>query len=146
MRELFGCEVGLSDHTLGVGVAVASVALGATVIEKHFTLARADGGVDSVFSLEPDELRMLVAECSRAWQSLGHTSYGPTEAELKSLKYRRGLRIAKDLQPGDVLTSENVRSIRPGGPLSSKFLDVVLGRKVVKAVRRGEALSWDMLG
>ncbi len=145
MRELFGCEVGLSDHTLGVGVSVASVALGASVIEKHFTLARADGGVDSVFSLEPHEMQSLVVETERAWQSLGAVSYGPTPAEMKSLMYRRGLRITADLAPGDMLTTDNVRAIRPGGALSSKYLDVVLGRQVKVAVKRGDPLSWDML-
>lgn len=145
MREMFGCEVGLSDHTMGVGVSVASVALGASVIEKHFTLARADGGVDSSFSLEPDEMQALVDETERAWRSLGFISYGPTPAEMKSLKYRRGLRITRDLKPGAVLTTDNVRAIRPGGELSSKYLSVVLGRKIKKHVRRGDALSWDML-
>lgn len=145
MRELFGCEVGLSDHTMGVGVSVASVALGASVIEKHFTLARADGGVDSAFSLEPHELKSLVLETERAWRSLGAVSYGPTAPEMKSLMYRRGLRITADLAPGDVLTTANVRAIRPGGELSSKYLDVVLGRKVKVAVPRGAPLSWDLL-
>lgn len=145
MRDLFGCEVGLSDHTMGVGVSVASVALGASVIEKHFTLARADGGVDSAFSLEPHELASLVLETERAWRSLGAVSYGPTAAEMKSLMYRRGLRITADLAPGDVLTAANVRAIRPGGELSSKYLDVVLGRKVRVAVQRGAPLSWEML-
>ncbi|MEY4729556.1 MAG: hypothetical protein RL020_714 [Pseudomonadota bacterium] len=145
MRELFGCEVGLSDHTLGVGVSVASVALGATVIEKHFTLARADGGVDSVFSLEPHEMASLVVETKRAWQSLGCVSYGPTAAEMKSLKYRRGLRITQDLAAGDVLTQNNVRAIRPGGPITSKYLLVVLGRKLATSAKRGDALTWDLL-
>ena len=145
MRELFGCEVGLSDHTLGVGVSVASVALGASVIEKHFTIKRADGGVDSVFSLEPDEMRLLVDETDRAWSALGVISYGPTAAEIKSLKYRRGLRITKDLDKGAVLTMDNVRAIRPGGELSSKYLRVVLGFRTSKPVKRGDALSWDML-
>ncbi len=145
MRELFGCEVGLSDHTMGVGVSVASVALGASVIEKHFTLARADGGVDSAFSLEPHEMRALVEETERAWRSLGVASYGPTAAELKSLKYRRGLRVVADLAAGEVLTVANVRAIRPGGPLMSGALDVVLGRKVKVAVKRGTALSWDLI-
>lgn len=145
MREMFGCEVGLSDHTMGVGVSVASVALGASVIEKHFTLARADGGVDSTFSLEPHEMRSLVDETERAWRSLGAVSYGPTSAELKSLKYRRGLRVIADLAPGSILTPANVKAIRPGGGLTSEYLDVVLGRKVKTAVKRGTALSWDLI-
>ncbi len=104
LRRLFDCEVGLSDHTGGLGAAVASIALGATIIEKHFTLRRADGGVDSTFSLEPDEMRMLVVETERAWESLGEIFYGPTESEKKSLVYRRSLYISRDLEPGDVLT------------------------------------------
>ncbi|MDT7516801.1 pseudaminic acid synthase [Rhodoferax mekongensis] len=145
MRELFGCEVGLSDHTMGVGVSVASVALGASVIEKHFTLARADGGVDSAFSLEPHEMRALVEESDRAWRSLGAVSYGPTLAERKSLKYRRGLRVVVDLAPGDVLTTANVRAIRPGGSLTSGDIDQILGRRTKVAVKRGTALSWNLI-
>jgi len=146
MRELFGCEVGLSDHTMGVGVAVASIALGATIIEKHFTLSRAEGGVDSAFSLEPAELTQLVVETERAWQSLGHVHYGPTEAEKKSLRYRRSLYIVKDLKIGDVLTRENVRAIRPGLGLPTKHLEQVLGKSVKRSVKRGTALTWELLG
>jgi len=141
MRELFGCEVGLSDHTMGIGVAIASVALGATVIEKHFTLARADGGVDSAFSMEPDEMAALVAETERAWQALGQVSYGPTDAEKKSLVFRRSLYIVKDLKAGDVLTRENVRAIRPGYGLAPKYLDRVLGARVAKSLRKGTPLD-----
>ncbi len=145
LRELFGCEVGLSDHTMGVGVSVASVALGASVIEKHFTLRRADGGVDSTFSMEPEEMAQLVTESERAWQALGQVSYGPTQAERKSLQYRRTLYITRDLQAGDVLSEDNVRAIRPGLGLPTKYLPAVLGRRVVKDVRRGTALSWDLI-
>lgn len=146
LRELFDCEVGLSDHTMGVGVAVASVALGATVIEKHFTLSRADGGVDSAFSMEPGEMAQLVLESERAWQALGKVSFGPTEAEKRSLQYRRSLYVVQDLKAGDVLTRENVRAIRPGLGLAPKYLDEVLGRTVGRDVRRGTALNWDLLG
>ena len=142
MRELFGCEVGLSDHTMGVGVSVASVALGATVIEKHFTLNRADGGVDSTFSMEPAEMTQLVLETERAWQALGKVSYGPTEAEKKSIVFRRSLYVVQDLKAGDILTKENVRAIRPGFGLPTKYLDVILGRTVNKNVVRGTPLSW----
>jgi N-acetylneuraminate synthase len=142
MRELFGCEVGLSDHTMGVGVSVASVALGATVIEKHFTLNRADGGVDSTFSMEPEEMAQLVIESGRAWEALGKVSYGATEAEKKSIVFRRSLYVVKDLKAGDVLTKENVRAIRPGLGLSTKYLNVVLGMIVKKNMKRGTALSW----
>jgi pseudaminic acid synthase len=146
MRELFGCEVGLSDHTMGVGVAVAGTVLGATVIEKHFTLSRAEGGVDSAFSLEPAELTQLVVETERAWQSLGHVHYGPTEAEKKSLRYRRSLYVVKDLKIGDVLTRENVRAIRPGLGLPTKHLEQVLGKSVKRSIKRGTALTWELLG
>jgi N-acetylneuraminate synthase len=145
MRELFDCEVGLSDHTMGVGVSVASVALGATVIEKHFTLNRADGGVDSTFSMEPAEMAQLVVETERAWQALGKVSYGATEAEKKSIVFRRSLYLVQDLKAGDVLTKENVRAIRPGLGLPTKYLDVVLGSAVKRDVDRGSALHWDMI-
>lgn len=144
MRELFSCEVGLSDHTMGVGVSVASIALGASVIEKHFTLNRADGGVDSTFSMEPIEMRELVLETERAWQALGKVNYGTTEAERKSLIFRRSLYVVKDLEVGDVLTIDNVKAIRPGLGLPTKYLDKVLGKVVTKTVRRGTALNWDM--
>lgn len=144
MRELFGCEVGLSDHTMGVGVSVASVALGATVIEKHFTLNRADGGVDSAFSMEPAEMSQLVTETERAWQALGQVSYGATAAEQKSMVFRRSLYIVKDLQVGDVLSQDNVRAIRPGLGLPTKYIEQVLGKTVKRAVPRGTGLSWDM--
>ena len=145
MRELFGCEVGLSDHTMGVGVSVASVALGATVIEKHFTLNRADGGVDSSFSMEPAEMTQLVVETERAWQALGRVAYGPTAAEEKSIVFRRSLYVVKDLQAGEKLTADNVRAIRPGLGLPTKYLDQVLGKTLKQSVARGTALSWDMM-
>jgi pseudaminic acid synthase len=145
LRELFGCEVGLSDHTMGLGVSVASVALGATVIEKHFTLHRADGGVDSAFSMEPAEMAQLVVESERAWQALGQVRYGPTEAEKKSIQFRRSLYIVQDLKVGEELTSENVRAIRPGLGLPTKYLEHVLGRVVKQSVRRGTAIKWELL-
>jgi N-acetylneuraminate synthase len=146
MRDLFGCEVGLSDHTMGLGVSVASVALGATVIEKHFTLNRADGGVDSAFSLEPAEMKALVEETERAWQALGQIQYGPTSKEKKSMVFRRSLYICKDTKAGEVLTQENVRAIRPGHGLAPKFFDLVMGKRVNQDVKRGEALRWEMIG
>ncbi len=145
MQQLFNCQVGLSDHTLGIGVSVASVALGATVIEKHFTLDRADGGVDSTFSMEPDEMAMLVRETERARQSLGCVAYGPTAAERKSLEHRRSLYIVKDIAPGEKLTLDNVRAIRPGLGLPTKYLDVLLGKSVKQAVKRGTALAWTLI-
>jgi pseudaminic acid synthase len=142
MRELFGCEVGLSDHTMGVGVSVASVALGATVIEKHFTLSRAEGGVDSTFSMEPAEMTQLVLETEQAWQALGQISYGPTVAEKKSIVFRRSLYVVSDLKAGDLLTKENVRAIRPGLGLSTKYQELVIGMAVKHDIKRGTALSW----
>ena len=145
MRELFDCEVGLSDHTMGSGVSVASVALGATVIEKHFTLSRAEGGVDSAFSMEPAELTDLVEATERAWQALGSVSYGPTEAERKSLQYRRSLYVIADIPAGQELSPDNVRAIRPGLGLPTKYLDMVIGKRVAHAVARGTALTWDLI-
>jgi N-acetylneuraminate synthase len=145
LRELFDCHVGLSDHTMGLGVAVASVAMGASVIEKHFTLSRADGGVDSAFSMEPAELTALVEETARAWQGIGEVRYGPTEAERKSLQYRRSLYVVKDLKAGERLTADNVRAIRPGLGLAPRYLEQVLGRTVTRDVPRGTAVSWNLL-
>jgi len=145
LRTRYGCEVGLSDHTLGIGVAVASIALGATVIEKHFTLKRADGGVDSAFSMEPAEMKELVEETKRAWQALGKALVAPTEAEKPSITFRRSLYIVEDLKAGDVLTKENVRAIRPGLGLPPKHINNVLGKIVKQDVPRGTALRWNII-
>jgi len=144
LRELFQCEVGLSDHTMGIGVSVASVALGASVIEKHFTLSRADGGVDSTFSMEPAEMRALVTETERARLALGAISYGPTEKELASLQYRRSLYVVADMKAGEVFTPENLRAIRPGLGLPPKYYEQVLGRRAQQDIARGTALSWQL--
>lgn len=141
----FNCQVGVSDHTMGVGVAIAAVALGATVIEKHFTLARADGGVDSAFSMEPDEMGALVRESERAWQALGQVSYGPTEAEKKSLAFRRSLYVVKDMRAGEKITSENVKAIRPGNGLPPRELEGLMGVSVAREVRRGTPLTWELI-
>lgn len=145
LRERYACEAGLSDHTAGIGAALAAVALGASVIEKHFTLSRAEGGVDAAFSLEPSELASLVQESERAWLALGEVSYGPTEAERKSLVFRRSLYVVEDVSAGDVLTTENLRAIRPGLGLPPKHIDAVLGRRVSRDVARGTPMSWDLL-
>ena len=145
LRELFGCQVGLSDHSMGVGVAVAAVALGATVVEKHFTLDRADGGVDSSFSLEPAELASLVIETERAWQALGQVHYGVTEAERKSLVYRRSLYVTRDMVAGETFSADNLRAIRPGLGLAPRHLDAVLGRCARQALKRGTALAWSLV-
>ena len=145
LRELFGCQVGLSDHTMGVGVAVAAVALGATVIEKHFTLSRAEGGVDSAFSLEPAELSLLVQESERAWQALGQVRYGPSEAERQSVQFRRSIYVAADIAHGDCFTVENLRIVRPGHGAPPYLLEQLLGRPARRAYERGTPLSLDQL-
>lgn len=145
LRDAFGCEAGLSDHTLGCGVAVASVALGATLIEKHFTLARAEGGVDSAFSLEPAEFAMLRAETERAWQSLGQVNFQPTASEGGSTQFRRSLYIVKPVKAGELLTRDNVRAIRPGYGLAPKHLEQLLGCRVVKDAGAGTPLAWELV-
>ncbi len=146
LRELFNCQVGLSDHTMGIGVSVASVALGATVIEKHFTLRRSDGGVDSTFSMEPEEMNSLVVETERAWQSLGQIFYGTTEKEKKSLQFRRSLYVANDMKAGEAFNDKNIRAVRPGAGLPPKFIDQFLGKKVNKNVKKGTPITWDLIG
>jgi pseudaminic acid synthase len=145
MQDLFGCEIGLSDHTMGIGGAVAAVAHGATVIEKHFTLSRADGGVDSAFSLEPHELESLVIETERAWRSLGKVSYGGTESEEKSRIFRRSLYIAEDMKMGEIFTEKNLRIVRPGMGLPPKFYDKFLGLKIGIDAMIGTPVDWDLL-
>lgn len=145
MRALFGCEVGLSDHTMGVGASIAAVAHGASVIEKHFTLARADGGVDSSFSLEPHEMQSLVVETERAWQSIGHVRYGPSELEKKSLVFRRSLYISTDMKAGDMFTPENLRCVRPGLGLPPKYYEQLLGRNITIDATGGTPVNWSML-
>ncbi|MGG4199223.1 pseudaminic acid synthase [Peribacillus frigoritolerans] len=145
MQELFDCQVGLSDHTMGIAVSVASVALGATVIEKHFTTSRGDGGVDAAFSMEPNEMKALVVDTEKAWQALGHITYGPTEEERKSMKFRRSIYIVKDLKAGDILTKENLRVIRPGYGLAPKYYEHLLGKKLDKEIKAGTPADWSIL-
>ncbi len=145
LHQLFGTEVGLSDHTMGIGAAVAAIALGASVVEKHFTLARSDGGVDSAFSLEPSELSALVLETERAWQALGEVRYGPTEAEQKSLVFRRSIYVAEEMKAGDVLTSKSMRVIRPGMGLHPRYWNTVLGKRVSRDLNCGTPLNWDVV-
>ncbi|MDD3138172.1 MAG: pseudaminic acid synthase, partial [Lachnospiraceae bacterium] len=145
MKKLFNCIVGLSDHTLGIGAAVASIALGGMVIEKHFTLSRSDGGVDAAFSLEPDEMAQLVRECNTAYQALGYISYEIQEQEKKSLQFRRSLYIVEDMKAGDVITDKNMRSIRPGLGMSPKYYEDVIGKRVKYDAKRGTGLKWDMI-
>lgn len=141
MRDMFDVEVGLSDHTMGVGVAVAAVALGARVIEKHFTLRRADGGVDSAFSLEPEEMKLLVEETERAWQGLGEVNYKPSGSEEKSLQFRRSIYVVRDIKEGETFTSENVRIIRPGHGLAPKYFPKILNAKASRSLTRGQPLQ-----
>ncbi len=145
MRDLFGCQIGLSDHTMGIGASVAATALGATVIEKHFTLRRADGGVDSAFSMEPEEMAALVVETERAHLAMGKVQYGCVEQEKNSRRLRRSVYIVRDLQPGDVLTRENLRCIRPGLGLPPKYYELLLGRSVKSAIKRGTPAAWDLV-
>lgn len=145
MRELFDVQVGLSDHTMGTGVAVAAVALGATVIEKHFTLSRADGGVDAAFSMEPAEMKALVEETERAWQAIGKVTYGPTEKEKASLKFRRSIYVARDIQAGESFTEENIRIVRPGYGLEPKYYPNLLGKVAKKSYKLGTPITFDDL-
>lgn len=146
MAQTFGCQIGLSDHTMGVGVSVAAVAMGATVVEKHFTLSRVEGGVDSVFSLEPEELATLVTETRRAYQSVGQIRYGPTQAEQEALFFRRSIYIAKDMKAGDSFTSENLRIVRPGKGLPPKLIAHMLGKSIKQDALKGTPLSWELVG
>lgn len=145
MRNLFNCHIGLSDHTMGIGAAIAAVALGARVIEKHFTISRADGGVDSAFSIEPSELKNLVIESERAFLALGKVQYGIQEAEKSSLRFKRSIYVVKDIKKGDSFTSENVRVIRPGDGLQPKYYDLVIGKEAPKDIKAGTPLSWELV-
>jgi N-acetylneuraminate synthase len=144
LRDAFGCQVGLSDHTAGVGVSVAAVALGATVIEKHFVLDRNAGGVDAAFSLEPDELASLVLETKRAHQALGQVKYGGTQAEEKSKQYRRSIYVSEDIQQGQKLSTQNLRIVRPAFGLAPKNWDKVLGKAAKQNLAKGTPLDWSM--
>ena len=145
MKKLFDCEIGLSDHTMGIGAAIAAVAHGASIIEKHFTLSRDDGGVDSSFSLEPQEFNNLVVESERAWKSTGEVFYGPTEKEKDSLIFRRSLFVAEDMIKGDTFNEKNLRIVRPGSGLPPKYLEQFLGKKIVRNVKKGTPLSWNLI-
>ena len=140
---------GLSSNTIRLGslvlVVITIVALGAVAVEKHFTLARADGGVDSAFSAEPDELRLMISACDDAWRAMGTVRYGATKAEEGSKTFRRSLYVVKDMKPGDKLDKENLRAIRPGLGLAPKFLDELMGKTVTKAIRRGTPMSWELV-
>jgi pseudaminic acid synthase len=144
-KQFPDCVIGLSDHTMGTAVSVAGIALGAKVIEKHFTLSRAEGGVDSAFSMEPSEMKDLVTDVNIAYQSLGNVFYGPTEAEIPSLKFRRSLYVVKDIKKGEHFTPENIRSIRPANGLSTKFYEKILCKKAIIDISAGIPLTNDLI-
>jgi N-acetylneuraminate synthase len=145
IQALFDVQVGLSDHTLGIGAAIAATALGATVIEKHFTLSRAEGGVDSAFSLEPPEMASLVREARTAHHALGEIRLEPAQNEKAMLRFRRSLYVSKDIEAGEAFTEHNLRVIRPGLGLAPKYYDEIIGRKAVKAAKRGTPVSLDFV-
>lgn len=145
MKELFDCQIGLSDHTMGIGAGIAAVALGARVLEKHFTLRRADGGVDSSFSLEPEELKNLVVESERAFLAMGKVNYILSEKEQKSLQYKRSLYVVESMKAGEVFSEKNVRSIRPSNGLHTRYYDEVLGKTATQDIEAGTALSWELV-
>ncbi len=145
MRDIFKCHIGLSDHTMGLGTSIAAVAMGACLIEKHFTLSRKDGGVDSAFSIEPAELKSLVAESENAFRSIGEIRLEVLESEKNSLKFKRSLYIVKDIAIGDTFSSDNIRVIRPGEGLASKYYEKIIGKIAAKSIKAGTPLSWELL-
>ena len=145
MAALFDCQIGLSDHTMGIGAGIAAVALGARVLEKHFTLRRADGGVDSSFSLEPEELKNLVIESERAFLAMGKVNYILSEKEQKSLQYKRSLYVVEPMKSGDVFSELNVRSIRPSNGLHTRYYEEILGKTAIHDIEAGTALSWELV-
>lgn len=146
MKELFDCQIGLSDHTMGIGAGIAAVALGARVLEKHFTLRRADGGVDSSFSLEPEELKNLVIESERAFLAMGKVNYILSEKEQKSLQYKRSLYVVEPMKAGESFSEKNVRSIRPSNGLHTRYYEEILGKTATQDIEAGTALSWELVG
>lgn len=145
LRNYFGVKVGLSDHTLGIGVSIAAIALGAAAIEKHITLRRSDGGADGAFSMEPEEFAMLVKEGTSAFQALGKSEWSMQESEKESRRLRRSLYLVKDVKAGDVVTQENVRAIRPGGGCSPKLLDALMGKKFRGDFFTGTPINLELL-
>ncbi|MCA6436356.1 MAG: pseudaminic acid synthase [Bacteroidetes bacterium] len=145
LRSLHKCIVGLSDHTMGIGASVAAVALGASIIEKHFTLNRADGGVDSAFSLEPDELKALVIETERAHLALGEVKYGVQTSEEKSRFFKRSIYASEDIAPGEIFSEKNLKIIRPGDGLAPKYWDLIIGHKCSKAIKKGTPITFELI-
>lgn len=145
LREMFNVEVGLSDHTMGIGVAIASIPLGASVVEKHFTLDRKEGGVDSAFSMEPHEFKQMVEECTVAWQAMGKVSFERSESEKKSIVFRRSIYFSKDMKAGETITEDHIKAIRPSYGLPTKFYDLLIGKKVKQDVKMGTPTSFDLI-
>ena len=145
MRKLFSCEIGLSDHTLGIGVPIASISLGATIIEKHFTKSRKLGGLDSSFSLEPHELKNLVIQSKIAWKSLGKVDYSISHNELSSLQFKRSIFVVKDIKKNQKIRKSDIKIIRPGFGLEPKYLNVLIGKRIKKNVKKGTPFSWDLI-
>lgn len=145
MKDLFDCEIGLSDHTLGIGVSIAAISHGASIIEKHFTLDRSEGGVDAAFSLEPEEMKNLVIEAKNAWESLGQIKYGILKSEHNSIKYKRSIYVSKNVKKGDIINEENIRIIRPGYGLNPRYYDQVIGREFKKNITKGTPLDWQLI-
>lgn len=145
MQKRFGCLIGLSDHTMGIGVAIAAIALGAVVIEKHFTLNRSEGGVDSAFSIEPHELKQLVIEAERAWQSIGAINYEINVEEEKSISFKRSIYISKDIKKGEAFNFNNIRIIRPGFGIAPKFYEQVLNKTASTDLKSGTPLTWNVI-
>ena len=146
MAEIFGVPVGLSDHTMGSAVSVAAVTLGARILEKHLTLSRSESGPDSSFSMEPDEFKQMVEDIRAAEKAVGNVCYDLTQKQKESIAFRRSLFVTRDIKAGDVLTMDNIRSIRPGYGLAPKFLEVILGKKVTCDLKKGTPLQWDVIG
>lgn len=146
LAKNFSCQAGLSDHTLGIGVAVASVALGATVIEKHFIDSNESETVDSAFSLTTQDFKNMVDETRRAWESIGGVSFGPSASERDSLRFRRTLYVSADIKKGEKFSPANVRAIRPGYGLPVKFYDQVMEKRAARDIKMGERMSWDLIG
>lgn len=146
MAELFNCQVGLSDHTLGIGAAIAATTLGASVIEKHFTLSRDNGAVDSAFSLEPHEFSSLVNETKVAAAALGEVTYEATDVEVASRQKRRSIYVVKDIKKGEAFTVDNIRRIRPGAGLHPRYFEDIIGKVSGKAISMGSPLDWSCVG
>ena len=145
MRKKFKCEVGISDHTLGIGVSIASIAFQSTIIEKHFTLNRKDGGIDSKFSIEPSEMKQLVVESKNAWESMGSIKYGFRSSEKMSLKYRKSIYISRDMKKNEEFTNKNIKVVRPGLGMHSKYFEKIIGLRINKNVSKGTALRVSMI-